>query len=210
MKYVIVFAAIAAALFCRMFLVAVYKVPSQKMAPTILAGDLIIASKVSYGVVVPWSDDLYFRAKPKRGELVVFIKDSKIFIKRVMAGPLDEVAFINGEYWINSIKCEYNMAEKSENLGYGIYEEKCGNSSRKIIKPIEVNKSVQMAKIKVEGFLVANDYRNYEIDINSAENISPDQIIGKPLFIWMSYSSTQDFISKTLGIRWNRILTKLQ
>lgn len=212
MRYAIVAATVMVALFCRAFLVSVYKVPTQKMAPTILAGDYVLASKSSYGLKFPWSESVYFLAKPERGDLIVFHKNSQIFIKRVIGVPRDEVESINGEYQINSIKCVYKMLEKNEDPNYRIYEEKCGESQRNIIRPIAENKLVQMSKTKLGDlqFLVANDNRNLESDPNLAELISNDQIIGKPLLVWMSYSSTQDFISNTLGIRWNRILTKLK
>lgn len=212
MRYAIVTIVIIVALFCRAFLVSVYKVPTQKMAPTILAGDFVFASKVSYGLKFPWSESVYFNAKPERGDLVVFHKNSQIFIKRIVAVPLDEVEFIDGEYWVNSTKCIYNMLEKTESSAYSIYEEMCGDLPRKIIKPIDLDKLIQMSKTKLGSlqFLVVNDYRSLERDSSSVELIADDQIIGKPLFVWMSYSSTQDFISNTLGIRWNRILTKLK
>ncbi len=198
MKYAIVAIAILAALFCRTFLVSVYKVSSQKMAPNILVGDFILASKSTFG--------------PKHGDLVVFNKNSQTFIKRVIAVGADEVEFVNGEYSINATKCNYTFSEKTADESLSIYEEKCIDSARKIIRLEDINKTIKLSKIKLDKaqVLVANDFRTIENDPNSAEMISDDQIIGKPLFVWMSYSATQDFISKSLGIRWNRILTKLQ
>ena len=211
MRYAIVVVTIIAALFCRAVFVSVYKMPSQKMAPVILAGDFIFSSKAAYGLKFPWAEDVYFRTMPEHGNLVVFTKNSKIFIKRVLAVPQDEVEIISGEIWLNSVKCDYTDFEKTEDLLFRVFEEKCGDSMRKIIKLTDSSKFVQTSKLKLNNaqFFVANDNRNIEDDLSSAEMISSDQIIGKPLFVWISYSSTQDFISKTLGIRWNRILTKL-
>lgn len=218
-KYII--GALVVGLFFRLFLVSVYKSPSQKMAPTILEGDFILASAVSYGFKNPWTEKVYFGSLPNRGDLVVFNKNSKIYIKRVIAVALDKIEFINGpstgRYSINSVECNYNFIEKTEDSLYSIYAEKCASFTHKIIKLSETNNSIQvplkennLLELGASELFVANDNRNLENDPNYAEKITIDQIIGKPLLVWMSYSSTQDFISNTLGVRWNRILTKLK
>jgi len=67
---------------------------------------------------------------------------------------------------------------------------------------------VAAVKLGEKQYLVAADNRFVtESNPNPVEIINYDQIVGKPLMIWMSYGSTQDFISNSLGIRWNRILT---
>lgn len=163
MKYAALVMVIVVALFCRVFFVSVYKVSSQTMAPTLLVGDFILVSKTSYGIKLPWSNDVYFSASPKHGDLVVFHKNSKIYIKRVLAVAGDEIEKLKLD------KLQVFVA--SDNRGL--------------------------------------DNKDSENEQSVSETISTDQIIGKPLFVWMSYSSTQDFISKTTGVRWNRILTKL-
>lgn len=215
MKYIIFFIAVILAVFCRVFLVSVYKVSSQSMAPAILAGDFILSLNTAYGFKNLWSNEVYFEVKPKQGELIAFHKQSKIYIKRVLAVGPNEIEFRNGEYFINSMKCDYIFKEDTEIDFYGFFEEKCSSNSYKIIKLIDGNKTAStsklLSKLKLEDrqIFVAADHRNFKTDPDVAEIISVDQIIGKPIFIWMSYSSTQDFISKTLGLRWNRILTKL-
>lgn len=212
MRYFIVVIAIVLALFCRAFLVSVYKVPSQTMAPAMVAGDFILAMQTSYGLKFPWSPEVYFSSQPKPGDLVAFTKGSKIFIKRVIAVSPEVVEYDGAEFTVNSKKCEYTQLEVIDDSGFGLSEEKCNDLSRKIIKPLDVTKSPKIQPIKLENtqIYVASDNRNFENNLTLAEIITPDQIIGKPVIVWMSYSSTQDFISKTLGVRWNRILTKLQ
>ncbi len=153
MKYIILIAAILTAVFFRIFLVSVYKVSTQTMAPTLLEGDFVLVSKTAFGIKVPWSEDIYFSENAKQGDLITFQKDSKVYIKRVQ--KLDQ------------------------------------------------------SQVFVAGDNNEPDTNNSNNEPNTPEVIMADQIIGKPLFIWMSYSTTQDFISKTSGVRWNRILTKL-
>ena len=212
MKYTVIFITVVLALFCRAFLVSVYKVPSQKMAPAIFSGEYLLASKISFGLKFPWSDEIMFQSAPNRGELVIFNKNSKTFIKRVIAGNLDEIEYAAGEFSINSAKCSYVLVEKTDDPGIGLYKEECSELARKIYRPYDVAKLLPVSKVKLDSshIFVADDFRGAGAESDSAEVIGVDQIIGKPLFVWMSYSSTQDFISKSLGIRTNRILTKLQ
>lgn len=212
MKYTVIFITVVLALFCRAFLVSVYKVPSQKMAPAILSGDYIFASKISFGLKLPWSDEFLYQRAPSRGELVVFNKNSKTFIKRVIAGNLDEIEYSAGEFSVNSAKCSYVLVKKTEDAGHGLYKEDCADLVRTIYRPYEIAKLLPVGKLKLDSshVFVADDFRGAGPESDSAEIIGVDQIIGKPLFVWMSYSSTQDFISPSLGIRMNRILTKLQ
>lgn len=185
------------------------------MAPVLLAGDFVFASKTSYGFKIPGTSEVYFSQTPNRGDLIVFRKNSKIYIKRVLALPKEEVEFTNSEYRINATPCTYtmfqNLSDETGGNKYAIYSEKCGDAGYNIIKATDPTTSPQMLKIKLKDsqLFVASDFRGYENDLELAEVVSFDQIIGKPLFVWMSYSSTQDFISDTLGIRWSRIMTKL-
>lgn len=211
MRYASVLVAVISALFIRAFLISVYKVPSQSMAPTILAGDFILASQTAYGVKLPGSSDTYFVSTPQKGDLVAYIKDSRIFIKRVIALAGDEISYLDGQYTINSTNCAQSTVTTTESEKFGIFIENCGEKSWQIVRFLDLKKNLKMDKFTVlpGNIFVVSDNRDSDISPNFAENISADQIIGKPLFIWMSFSSTQDFISKDTGIRWNRILTKL-
>ena len=201
MKFYPIIIAILMALLFRVYLVAVYKVPSQTMAPTILAGDYVLASQM--------------HKMPAVGELVVFIKDSRTFIKRVVAVGNDEIEYHDGELFINSVKCDYvakNENEMSE-TPMALFQEHCGSQQRLILRPSDLMKnSMNLAKTRIATgeIFVIGDNRNFENNLTNAETIRYDQIVGKPLIVWMSYSSTQDFISKSLGVRWNRILTILR
>lgn len=208
MKYTVVLLAVISALFCRAFFVSVYKVSSNTMAPNIIAGDFILASQIAYRFKLPGGLNLY-NLSPERGDLVVYLKDSKVFIKRILAVENESVEYINNEILINSKKCEYRDSRAMLDAEYTSVIEKCEASSQLVIKSTELSKSASSSPIHLQKsqFFVVNDNRFVESDKNFTDIINYDQIIGKPVLIWMSYSSTQDFISNTTGIRWNRILT---
>lgn len=207
MKYTVVVIAVVSALFFRAFLISVYKVTTVSMEPALVMGDFVLSSQYSYGLRVPWDADIYFQSAPQHGDLVVFSKNYKTFIKRVVGITNDEISYQNAKLTLNSQPCEY-LETVAGDGGKVSMTEKCGDRSTAIGFSAEMVDEAHIAKMKLGSgqILVASDNRNTE---DAVEIIYIDQIIGKPLFVWMSYGSTQDSISESTGVRWNRILTKL-
>lgn len=216
MRYGLIVTAVCSALFCRAFLVSVYKVPSQNMAPTILAGDYLLASKVSYGVKLPWARAALWPSAPRRGELVVYIAQGKTMIKRVVALPGDEVRTSGAGLVVNGRPC---VVSRSQSIFYRVaqYEESCGDQQGEEKYPVVLTDAplpekliaeIQQARLGESQYLLAHDNRSELATTPLFDLVEADQIIGSPFLIWMSYSTTQDFISDGRGFRWNRILTK--
>jgi signal peptidase I len=106
----ITLAAVAAALFLRLFVVEAYHIPSRSMEPALLAGDRLLVSRLFYGArlgsfVIPgW-------VSPERGEIIVFELPSAgdpsaaalTFVKRCVAVPGDTVLSSGGKVWVNNV-----------------------------------------------------------------------------------------------------------
>lgn len=96
---IIVLGALVVALFFRVFIISVYKIPTPSMSPTFLPGDFIMASQVSYGLKFPWSEDVWFASKPQVGDLIVFKfkkKPTITYIKRIFAIDGEEFKLADG------------------------------------------------------------------------------------------------------------------
>lgn len=210
MRYTIVLISVVLALICRAFVISVYKVPTQSMAPTILAGDFVLASNTSYGLKLPWNEEAYFESEPKKGDLVVYSKDAKTYIKRVVAVAADEVELKGNQLYVNSLNCSYEDISYNEDKSLSVSIEKCADFSHTVLRSEDYRQALSFQKIKLapKQFFVLSDNRLSDEKLILFDVISSDQIISKPMLIWMSYSTTQDFISQSLGFRWNRILTK--
>ena len=91
---VIVAAAFVLALLIQQFIIKPYVIPSPSMEPTLVEGDRVLVSRLSY----------HFR-DPERGDIIVFqppgYQDSEPFIKRVVAVAGDTVSVHNGALWVN-------------------------------------------------------------------------------------------------------------
>ena len=91
-----------------------FNIPSGSMKSTLLVGDYLFVSKLSYGYSkysFSWLpinfEGRVFGAEPKRGDVVVFKlprKPSVDYIKRVIGLPGDEIYVRQGEVYINGEK----------------------------------------------------------------------------------------------------------
>ena len=105
------FGALILAILIRSLIIQPFHIPSSSMEPTLLVGDRIFVSKITYGYSkhsFPFSPNFsskrFFSKKPKRGDLVVFktpADNRTDYIKRLIGLPGDEIQFINGELFIN-------------------------------------------------------------------------------------------------------------
>jgi signal peptidase I len=112
----IVVHALILALIIRIFFYQPFNIPSASMMQTLLVGDYLFVSKLSYGysrysftipftniTIVPFNGRI-FGAQPKRGDVVVFKLPSdtdKDYIKRIIGLPGDEIFVKDGIVHIN-------------------------------------------------------------------------------------------------------------
>jgi signal peptidase I len=110
---------IAVPLSIRTFLFQPFNIPSEAMAPTILAGDYIFVAKYSYGYsryslpLSPAFSGRIFASEPKLGDIAVFRhKDETTdYIKRIVGLPGDRIQMINGLLHINGKPVEREQVE---------------------------------------------------------------------------------------------------
>jgi signal peptidase I len=91
----------------RAFLFEAYLIPSSSMVPSLLAGDFILVNKFKHGIKMPLGNFELIKLKPiARGEVLVF-KDpntrNRDLIKRVVAIPGDEIAYLDKKLYINKV-----------------------------------------------------------------------------------------------------------
>ncbi|MGQ0672947.1 MAG: signal peptidase I [Hyphomicrobium sp.] len=107
----IVLQAFAIAMVVRYLLFQPFNIPSGSMKQTLLVGDYLFVSKLSYGYSkysFPFSLDLFegriFATEPTRGDVAVFRlpRDNSVdYIKRVIGLPGDEIQVKGGVLYIN-------------------------------------------------------------------------------------------------------------
>lgn len=108
---VVILQALAIAMAVRIFFYQPFNIPSGSMKETLLIGDYLFVSKLSYGYSrysFPFGVNLFsgriFSAEPQRGDVAVFKlprDNSTDYIKRVIGLPGDEIEMRNGQLLIN-------------------------------------------------------------------------------------------------------------
>jgi signal peptidase I len=86
--------AIVVALAARAIAVETFHIPTASMAPTLLAGDHVLVSKIAYGVRVPFAGRVARWRDVRRGDVVVFdhpTRPDEVHVKRVIGVPGDVV-----------------------------------------------------------------------------------------------------------------------
>ena len=88
-----------------------FNIPSGSMIPTLLVGDYLFVSKMSYGYSkyslpgsVPLISGRIFESEPERGDVAVFklpTDPSKDYIKRIIGLPGDRIQMREGRLYIN-------------------------------------------------------------------------------------------------------------
>lgn len=102
--------AILIALLLRAFIIEAFTIPSGSMIPTLAVGDFLFVNKLSYGVRLPFVDEMLVEwSAPERGDVVVFVfpcNESQDYIKRVVGLPGDEI-YVDPEQgfvWVNGAR----------------------------------------------------------------------------------------------------------
>lgn len=148
--------AILAAWFITSFLIVNAKIPSASMENTIMTGNRIIGNRLAYK-----------NHLPERGDIVIFRypdDESKLFIKRVIGLPGEEIFIKDGKVYINGedIPLEEPYVKEEPEGDFG---------------PV---------KIPAQSYFVMGDNRNRSLDARFWKNtfVYEDKILGKAVFCY--------------------------
>jgi signal peptidase I len=201
----------------RSFVVEPFKIPSASMVPTLLVGDLILVNKYHYGIRLPViHTKVVDNHAPARGDVVVFRfpADPRIdYIKRVVAIPGDEVAYLRQRLSINGQPVPAERLPDfydEEAMRYvPQFSEKLGAVEHRIV--VDPSRAVffgggdparfpfgENCRYTTEGvtckvpeghFFVMGDNRDNSQDSRFWGFVPEANIVGRAFFIWMNFGN---------------------
>lgn len=196
----------------RVFVVQAFKIPSGSMIPTLLIGDHILVSKLSYGV--QWPSDCKFQialpplncyasntliefGKPQRGDIIVFRfpeDEEKDFIKRIVGTPGDTVQVKNKVVLVNGTPLDDKGF--TQRIDPGIIDGTI--NPRDNFGPVTVPEG---------AYFVMGDNRDQSLDSRFWGYVREEKIRGKAFRIYWSWSGQGQWKD---WVRWERFGKAIQ
>ncbi len=213
----------------RTFLFEPFNIPSGSMKPTLLVGDYLFVSKMSYGYSqhsFPWSFPPFsgriLGSEPERGDVAVFktpADNRTDFIKRVIGLPGDRVQVREGRLYINDVMVPREKIGEGPNgsCGYGpmrstVYEETLPNGVKHEIWECGDNlryDNTRVFEVPPGHFFMMGDNRDNSSDSRATVGFVPLQnFVGRADIIFISFDDHASFWNPgDWGdlIRWGRI-----
>ena len=157
----IVCAGLLLGLLLKLFVFEILTVSGESMFPAIKDGERLFISKLSYGIPEPYGEKLLLQwKKPQRGDVVIYLYNNKIVVKRCIASGGDKLEC--------SCDNDYN------------YFLMVGNSSIPLSQIQYLN--LKDSSVVPEGYILAIG-DNYEVSVDSRTYgfVSERNILGKVL-----------------------------
>jgi signal peptidase I len=196
----------------RVFVVQAFKIPSGSMIPTLLIGDHILVSKLSYGI--QWPSDCKFQltfppvncyasyaliefGKPQRGDIIVFRfpeDEEKDFIKRIVGTPGDTVQIKSKVVLVNGMPLDDKAF--TQRIDPGVIDGTI--NPRDNFGPVTVPEG---------SYFVMGDNRDQSLDSRFWGYVREEKIRGKAFRIYWSWSGQGQWKE---WVRWARFGKAIQ
>ncbi|MCC7386881.1 MAG: signal peptidase I [Deltaproteobacteria bacterium] len=192
----------------RVYVIESFHVPNGSMRPTVEIGDRVFVTKLGPK-----------NKQPERGDLVAFrppFAREKVYLKRLVGMPGDEVAVRDGVVFVNGVPIEQRDMgietfwdhdpswDRWESVREHVFGETIGDRSIAIVRsttPGEAAADMEPHLVPPNGYFVLGDNRDNSVDSRRFGPVPAEDVIGKADSVWWSFGED--------GIRWNRIGLKL-
>ncbi len=202
------------ALFATTFIIQAYKIASDSMNPTLLAGDHLLVNKFIFGGNGAWYEKLLPYRQIRRGDLIVFkypYDDHPDYIKRVIGLPGDHLRIVLGRVFVNG---------KLLHEPYAVHEGFNSDAGTDTFPPLDpyskevgllpdwadkIGNYIQGDELVVPAnrYFVMGDNRDDSQDSRYWGFVDRSAVIGEPVLIYWSINATED--DYTDEATWDRI-----
>jgi signal peptidase I len=208
-----------------------FNIPSGSMLPTLLIGDYLFVSKLSYGYSryslpfeLPIIPGRIFAEEPERGDVIVFKHPSldKTYIKRLVGLPGDKVQMIGGILHINGEAVKRRQIEdyrhRTENGGVIVFQQYIetlpNGVEHRILEQSDsgILDDTGIYEVPAGHYFMMGDNRDRSSDSRNKADVGfvPEvNLIGRASFLFFSVDETASLIKPwtwPLAIRYSRLL----
>ena len=191
------------ALFGTTFVVQAYKIPSDSMSPTLLAGDHLLVNKFIFGGNGAWYEKLLPYREIRRGDLIVFkykYEDHPDYVKRVIGMPGDRLRIVLGRVFINGklLREPYAVHEGfNSDAGTDTFPPLDPYSMRVGLLPewadqIENYIEDDELVVPADQYFVMGDNRDDSQDSRYWGFVDRSAVTGEPVLIYWSVNASED------------------
>jgi signal peptidase I len=193
-------------LFVKTLFVEAFRIPSGSMIPTLLVGDWLFVNKLAYGPTIPFTNShLPGYADPKHQDVVVFVSPyqadnapdyTPTLVKRLIGMPGDTLYMRNGQLYLNGLPqrqgfaaTNYRGADTSVAPNFDwqhTIEVKGSRFGAPPAQPQLGNWGPLL--IPKDHYFMMGDNRYCSKDSRYWGVVSRDNIRGRPLFVYYSYT----------------------
>lgn len=227
--------AVLIALFIRTVFAEPFRIPSGSMIPTLLVGDYLFVSKMSYGyskhslpLSMPLIKGRIFYTQPERGDVIVFKmpSDNKTdYIKRLIGLPGDKIQmkdgrlYINGEMVDRKSEGEYVLRDESgKAMRFEKYTETLPNGMRHpILEATDEGPfdNTEEFTVPEDHFFMMGDNRDNSLDSRSVKVgfVPKNNLVGKAKFLFFSHDDSAAWWQVwkwPMAVRWSRLFNGIK
>lgn len=204
------FPVLALVLLVRSFIFEPFRIPSDSMMPTLLAGDFIFVSKFSYDLRLPvFSTKILETGDPMRGDVVVFKlpSDPKVnYIKRLIGLPGDHVVVVNEQIFINGEPQKTELGSLYNDHGYlnaQLAEETLGEVKHQVMfLPDGFPKDFDAVVPAGHYFFMGDNRDNSQDGRFPQVGFVPEKnLVGRAKWIWFNWKFSELPIFSRIGTR---------
>lgn len=187
-------------LFAITFVVQAFRVPSESMENTLLAGDFLLADKVHFAGGGAWDRILPY-GTVQRGDVIVFhypVEPSTYFVKRVIGVPGDRIRLLDKAVYVNGAPLHESYAIH----GFRDHDSYRDNFPGPRNFPGSVNERWRLelqqylngAELVVPAnrYFVMGDNRDRSSDSRYWGFVPRGNIVGRPLMIYLSVRGVEE------------------
>ena len=196
-------------LFALTFIFQNFQIPSGSMLNTLLIGDHVLVDRITFAPPAQWAPFVHYR-NIRHGDIVVFRKpenNDMFLVKRVVGLPGDRIHLRNGVVYLNGKPQNEPQAIKPSDAGYQPYRDDFPAVPASQGYDLTATWTEELPQhivgedlvVPAGKYFVMGDNRPWSLDSRFWGFVPRENIVGRPLFVYWSFVTSEEQINRTTG-----------